>query len=55
MNKIYSDSAKSIALIKGKNLNEIPAEEIVRAVHALALDHLKDVDEVYNIRSYFVV
>ena len=55
MNKIYSDSAKSIAMIKGLPLSEVPQEELVKAVHALALDHLKDADGVYNIRSYFGV
>ena len=55
MNKVYSDSAKSIAMIKGVPLSEVSQEELVKAVHALALDHLKDADGVYNIRSYFSV
>ena len=55
MNKVYSDSAKTIAMIKGKALGDVPAEDMVKAVHALAIDHLKDADGVYNIRSYFGV
>lgn len=56
MNKVYSDSAKSIAMIKGKaTVGEVPAEEMVKAVYALALDNLKDADHVYNIRHYFDV
>ena len=31
----------------------IPAEELVPAIHALALDVLKDKDGVYDIRAYF--
>ena len=53
MNMIYSDSSKSIASIIGKPLQEIPAEQMVKAVHSLALDKLKDSDEKFNIRKYF--
>lgn len=53
MNKVYSDSAESIAHIKGLPLQDVPSEDMVRATHMLAMDHLKDKDGVYNIRSYF--
>ena len=53
MNMVYSDSSKSIAAIIGTPLNEIPAEQIVDAVHSLALDKLKDQDQRFNVRKYF--
>lgn len=53
MNMIYSDSAQSIADIIGKPLAEIPAEQMVKAVHSLAIDKLKDADHRFHIRSYF--
>lgn len=53
MNMIYSDSAESIAMIMGKPLAAVGAEQMVRATHSLALDKLKDHDKVFNIRSYF--
>ena len=53
MNMVYSDSAPTIAAIIGKPLPDIPAEQMVKAVHALALDKLKDADHQFNIRSYF--
>lgn len=54
MNQVYSDHAQTIAdnIIK-KPLNEIPAEQIVPGIYALALDLLLDKDGVYNVRSYF--
>ena len=53
MNMIYTDSSKTIAMIMGKNMNDVSAEEMVRAIHALAIDKLKDEDGVFNIRTYF--
>lgn len=54
MNKQYSDHAQSLAdKVWKKPLNTIPAEDIVPAIHALAIDVLRDKDGVYNIRSYF--
>lgn len=54
MNKQYSDHAQSLAdKVWKKPLSAIPAEEIVPAIHALAIDVLRDKDGVYNIRSYF--
>lgn len=54
MNKQYSDHAETIANdILHKPLNEIPAEQIVPGIRAMALDLLKDKDGVYNIREYF--
>lgn len=53
MNMIHSDSAQSIANIMGMPLADVPAEKMVKAVHSLALDKLKDVDKRFNVRSYF--
>lgn len=54
MNKQYSDHAETIARdILKKPLAEIPAEQIVPGIRAMALDLLKDKDHVYNIREYF--
>lgn len=54
MNKQYSDHAETIANdILKKPLNEIPAEQIVPGIRAMALDVLKDKDDHYNIRTYF--
>ena len=54
MNKQYSDHAESLSeKVWKKPLSTIPAEEIVPAIHALAVDVLRDKDGVYDIRSYF--
>lgn len=54
MNKQYTDHAQTIAdNILKKPLAEIPTEQIVTGIHALALDLLKDRDKVYCIRNYF--
>lgn len=56
MNQVYTDHAQTIAdnIIK-KPLTEIPVEQIVPAIRALAIDLLKDKDHVYNVRKYFGV
>ena len=54
MNKQYSDHAQTLAdKVWKKPLSGIPAEEIVPAIHALAIDVLCDKDGVYDIRKYF--
>ena len=53
MNMVYSDSAETSASIIGRPLSEIPAEQMVKGVRALALDKLKDEDNRFNVRSYF--
>lgn len=54
MNKQYSDHAQSLAdKVWKKPLSTISAEEIVPAIHALAIDVLRDKDGVYDIRKYF--
>lgn len=54
MNKVYSDHAESLAeKVWNKPLKSIPNEDLIHAIHALALDNLKDKDGVYCIRSYF--
>ena len=53
MNKQYSDSAETIASILGKDLKDVPADQMVKATYHLALDMLTDKDGVYNIRKYF--
>ena len=54
MNQVYTDHAQTIAdnIIK-KRLAEIPANQLVPGIRALALDLLKDKDGVYCVRSYF--
>lgn len=52
---IYSDSAKTIAKLLGKDLEEVTTEEMAEATHMLAIDKLKDEDKVFNIRYYFGV
>lgn len=56
MNQVYTDHAQTIAdnIIK-KPLSEIPANQLVPGIRALAVDLLKDEDGVYNVRSYFGV
>lgn len=56
MNQVYTDHAQTIAdnIIK-KPLAEIPANQLVPGIRALALDLLKDKDGVYHVRSYFDV
>lgn len=54
MNQVYTDHAQTIAdnIIK-KPLQEIPVEQLVPGIRALAIDLLKDKDGVYSVRSYF--
>lgn len=56
MNQVYTDHAQTIAdnIIK-KPLAEIPTEQLVPVIRALAIDLLKDKDGVYSIRKYFNV
>ena len=53
MNMVHSDSAPTIAKIMEAPLSEIPQQQFVKAVHAFALDKLKDTDGVFNVRKYF--
>lgn len=54
MNKQYSDHAQTIAdNILKKPLTEIPSEQLVKGMYAMALDVLKDRDKHYCIRKYF--
>lgn len=53
MNMIHSDDGESIAEIKGVPLAQIPAEQLVRIIHRLAMNKLKDKDGVFCIRRYF--
>lgn len=55
MNMVYSDSAKSVAVIAGKTLEDMPKDELFADVHMLALDKLEDKDGVFDIRAYFKV
>lgn len=54
MNQVYTDHAQTIAdnIIK-KPLAEIPADQLVPGIRALALDLLQDKDGRYCVRSYF--
>ena len=54
MNQVYTDHAQTIAdNILKKPLAQIPANEIVPGIRALAIDLLKDKDGRYKIREYF--
>ena len=54
MNQVYTDHAQTIAdNILKKPLAEIPADQLVPGIRALALDLLKDKDKNYCVRSYF--
>ena len=56
MNQVYTDHAQTIAdNILKKPLSQIPTEQLVPGIRALALDLLKDKDGVYCVRSYFGV
>lgn len=55
MNMIYSDSAKSVAVIAGKTLEDMPNDELFSDIHMLALDKLEDKDRVFDVREYFDV
>lgn len=55
MNKQYSDHGESVASLLGQPLTSIPTEVIVPAMNRMALDLLKDKDDVYDIRTYFGV
>ena len=55
MNMIYSDSAKSVAVIAGKTLEDMPKDELFSDIHMLALDKLEDKDGVFDVRAYFNV
>lgn len=55
MNQVYTDHAETIATnILKQPLSQIPTEQIVPIIYALALDLLKDKDKRYNIRKYFL-
>lgn len=53
MNMVYSDSVKSICMVAGRNLKDIPEEEMFGFVYLFALDKLKDEDGRFSIRRYF--
>jgi hypothetical protein len=54
MNQVYTDHAQTIAdNILKKPLAEIPSDQLVPLIRALAIDLLKDKDKVYSVRSYF--
>ena len=54
MSQVYTDHAQTIAdNILKKPLADIPADQLVPGIRALALDLLKDRDKVYCVRSYF--
>lgn len=54
MNKQHSDHAQTLAEnVYKKPLADIPADEIIPVIRALAIDLLKDKDGKYQIRKYF--
>ena len=50
MNMVYSDDAKSLAKILDVDIDSIPLETF----YLLAVDKLKDKDEKFNVRDYFL-
>lgn len=54
MNMVYTDHAETIArnIIK-QPLSQIPTEQLVTGIHALALDLLKDKDGNFSIRRHY--
>lgn len=55
MNMIYSDDWSTILKIVDKTAQEVSDEEMFKSIHLLALNKLKDKDNVFNIRKYFSV
>lgn len=54
MNQIISDHGQSIAYIKGvDSINDIELSELVKYAYKMAIDLLKDEDNMYNVRRYF--
>lgn len=55
MNQVISDHGSTLASVLGKgSVNEIDTDKLINIAHRLAVDLLKDKDEVYNIRKYFL-
>lgn len=50
MNKVHSDSSKTITEIKG---NQITPQEMVKACYMLAVDMLKSEDCLFSVRDYY--
>ena len=53
VSKVYSDNHKTITELLGKNKNSVSESDMVEACYKLALNNLKDLDGIYNIRKYF--
>ena len=53
MNKIYSDFGTEIATLLGKPLQPTD-KDIITACYKMALKNLKDKDDIYDIRKYFL-
>lgn len=55
MNAKYSDHAMTLAeKVWMLPLRQVPADKLVPAIHALAVDSLTDKDGKYNVRKYFL-
>lgn len=50
---VYSDSADSIAYIMGKTKDTVDNTDLLKACYRLAIDKLKDGDNVFNVKRYF--
>lgn len=53
MNKVYSNSAETIARIMGMEPGAVPQDKMVKAVYGLALDELCDADSKVSIRHAY--
>lgn len=53
LSSIYSDSADTIANIMGKTKDTVENADMLKACYHLAIDKLKDGDNVFNVKRYF--
>ena len=54
MNQVVSDHGDTITKIIGKSsIKDIEPTELVRYAYSMAIDLLRDKDEIYDIRDYF--
>jgi hypothetical protein len=55
MNQVISDHGNTLALVMGKESeSEVEPNELIRIAYKMAIDLLKDKDNRYNIRRYFL-
>ena len=50
---IYSDSGETIANMWEKTLESVDTVKLLTSIYNLAMDRLKDLDNVFSVRHYF--